>query len=264
MDAKQHLYEEEGAPGWLFTYADLMTLLLVFFVLLFSLSNVESEQFKKAARSLSQALYGEQGANSIVDFQHTAPVAADETEIDAQERLAAKNLADTESTKPSENEVEAQELALDSELEQLSEDITDKLQVSVFSNAVEVGTPKNGKLTLKVKGDVLFEPGSAEFNAQMMTTLDSLVLLLKKNPQYSVKINGHTDNIPIDTPRFPSNWELSAIRATNVLRYMARGGLDLERLAATGYGESIPVASNDDAGGRALNRRLEFVLERTR
>lgn len=264
MDTSKHLYEEEGAPGWLFTYADLMTLLLVFFVLLFSLSNVENEEFEKAARSLSQALYGEEGANSIVDFHHTAPVEADDTEIAAQEKLAAKNRADTKSSKPNENEVEAQELALDSELDRLAEDLTDKFQVSVFNNAVEIGTPKNGRVTLKIKGDVLFEPGVAEFNPEMMTTLDNLVLLLKKNPQYSVKINGHTDNTPIETTRFPSNWELSAIRATNVLRYMARGGLDLERLSATGYGESIPVASNNDAGGRALNRRLEFVLERTK
>lgn len=261
MSAKNDLINEEESGGWIYTFADLMTLLLVFFVLLFSLSSVEVEQFEKAMRSLNQALTGDDGANSIIDLPHDAPV---KTEIpeEIEEVLPATNIAETEAEKPNENEAESQNVVIDSKWASLTDEFSKQVQVSSARNAVEIGTPKDGKMVIKVKGDALFPPGSAEFNAEMMTTIDKLVLLLKKNPDLKVRINGHTDNIPIETSRFPSNWDLSAIRATNVLRYMVRGGIQIDRVSATGYGESIPVASNITIEGRAKNRRLEFVLER--
>lgn len=261
MNSKKTLIEEEEGAGWIYTFADLMTLLLVFFVLLFSLSSVEAERFEKAVRSLNEAFQGDDGANSIIDLPHDAPA---KTEIpeEIEESLPATDIADKEAEKPKENEAESQNVAIDSEWTNLTDELNQQFQIAVASDAVEVGTPKDGKMTIKVKGDVLFPSGSAEFNTEMMTVLDSMVLTLKKNPDLKLSINGHTDNIPIETTRFPSNWDLSAIRATNVLRYMVRGGLDVDRVTATGYGDSVPVSSNATLQGRAENRRLEFVLEK--
>lgn len=260
MRTKQELLDENETGGWIYTFADLMTLLLVFFVLLFSLSSVEAERFEETMRSLNDALKGE-GANSVIDLPHDAPVKTEVPE-EIEEILPAKDLAEQDSDKPTESEVESQNVVVDSEWTRLTDEFNQQFQVAVATDAVEVGTPKDGKLTIKVKGDVLFPAGSADFNAEMMTVLDSLVLTLKKNPDLKLSIQGHTDNIPIETTRFPSNWELSAIRATNVLRYMVRGGLDVDRLTATGYGESVPVADNSTLEGRAQNRRLEFVLQK--
>ncbi|EAR61033.1 OmpA/MotB family protein [Neptuniibacter caesariensis] len=261
MSSKKELIEEEDNAGWIYTFADLMTLLLVFFVLLFSLSSVEVDRFEKAMRSLNDAFQGEDGANSVIELPHEAPVKTEVPE-EIEEVLPATNIADAEGEKPQENEAEFQDIELQTELNRMADEVSQELQAAINSDMAEIGTPKDGKLVISLKGDVVFDPGSAEFHAEMMTTFDSIVLLMKKNPDYKLRINGHTDNIPIQTTRFPSNWDLSAIRATNVLRYMVRGGIDLERVTATGYGESVPLESNRTLEGRAKNRRLEFVLEK--
>ena len=261
MNSKSTLLEESESNDWLYTFADLMTLLLVFFVLLFSLSSVEAERFEVAMRSLNNAFQGESGANSIIDLPHEAPVKT-EVPLEIEEALPAQNLSDNESDKPKENEAEAQNVAIDAEWRKLTDDISQQFQLFLAKDAAEIGTLKDGKVVIKVKGDLLFPSGSAEFNPEMMAVLDSMVLTLKKNPKMKLSIQGHTDNVPIETSRFPSNWDLSAIRATNVLRYMVRGGLDIDRVSATGYGESKPLVLNDSLENREKNRRLEFVLER--
>jgi chemotaxis protein MotB len=92
--------------------------------------------------------------------------------------------------------------------------------------------------------------------------LDALLETLVINPGYKLEIQGHTDDIPISTAQFPSNWELSAVRATTVLRYMVDAGINPKRLTATGYGSSIPLVPNISPENRAINRRIEFVLEK--
>ncbi|WP_067862195.1 OmpA/MotB family protein [Neptuniibacter marinus] len=257
MDSKTTLIEENETADWLYTFADLMTLLLVFFVLLFSLSNIEIERFQIASRSLNEAFQGESGANSIIEFPHEAPVKP-EIPDEIEERLPTSRLSEEEEDKPMENEAEN----LNSSLQSLNDDLAEQLKIDVLNEAVEVGSPKDGKVIIKVSGDLLFPSGSAEFNPEMMSVLDSIVLTLKKNAEIKLSIHGHTDNVPIETARFPSNWDLSAIRATNVLRYLVRGGLEVERVSATGYGDSKPLLPNDSVENRAQNRRLEFVLER--
>nr|WP_269750523.1 OmpA family protein [Neptunomonas qingdaonensis] len=130
------------------------------------------------------------------------------------------------------------------------------------TEAVDIGEPRDGKIRIRVKGSVLFESGKAAFSRQMMPILDALLDKLEQNPEYKMGIQGHTDNVPIETTAFPSNWELSAIRATTVLRYLVRGGIDPERVTATGYGDALPIVPNDTVEQRSENRRIEFVLEK--
>ncbi|WP_339891628.1 OmpA/MotB family protein [Neptuniibacter pectenicola] len=257
MTSKTTLIEENESADWLYTFADLMTLLLVFFVLLFSLSSVEVERFELATRSLNDAFQGGSGANSLIEFPHEAPVKPEVPE-EIEEILPATDLSDDDADKPMENEAEN----LNTALQSLNDEISEQLKLEILNQTVEIGSPKDGKLTIKVSGDLLFPSGSADFKPEMMSVLDSVVLTLKKNPDMKLRIQGHTDDVPIETARFPSNWDLSAIRATNVLRYLVRGGLEVERVSATGYGDSRPLAANDSVENRAKNRRLEFVLER--
>lgn len=261
MNSKRILIEESDSGGWIYTFADLMTLLLVFFVLMFSLSSIEKEKFQEAVRSLNMAFAGETGANSVIDLPHEAPVKSEVPE-EIEEVLPATDIAEEQGEKNAKNDAETQNVAIDAKWKSLSDDLQRQFQVSRASDAVEIGTPKDGRMTIRVQGTVLFPVGSAEYNREMMPMLDSLVLTLKQNPDLRVSIQGHTDDRPIETARFPSNWELSAVRATNVLRYMIRGGISPERVQATGYGDSVPLVENSSEFNRAKNRRLEFVLER--
>jgi len=262
MGTKALLESEAESNEWMLTYADLMTLLLVFFILLFSMSTVENEKFTDAVRSLNMALDGAKGANSVINLEHEAPVKPEIPE-ESEEVLPADNLARTESEQANEAEMDSQNVAIDAEWQRLTDQLESKFQIANATNAVEIGQPKDGKLVVRVKGSALFPSGEAEFHPRMMPMLDGVVQVLRKNPEYKVNIQGHTDNLPIRTVQFPSNWELSAVRATTVLRYFVRGGVEPTRVTATGYGDAIPLVKNDGAKNRAKNRRIEFVLEKT-
>jgi chemotaxis protein MotB len=110
---------------------------------------------------------------------------------------------------------------------------------------------------------VLFNSGSATLNKNALPILDKIARLLFEYPEYNINIKGHTDNVPISTKQFPSNWDLSAIRATTVLKYLIQKGIKPERLTATGYGDVMPLVPNTSAENRAINRRVEFVQEKT-
>ena len=108
---------------------------------------------------------------------------------------------------------------------------------------------------------MLFNSGSADLLPEAGYILSDIVQIIRNNPHYDVDIQGHTDNHPINTAKFASNWELSAIRATTVLRYLIEDGISQERLTATGFADLRPVASNYTPEGRSKNRRVEFVLK---
>ncbi|MGE4418027.1 MAG: flagellar motor protein MotB, partial [Marinobacterium sp.] len=256
---RRELTDDSGSPGWLMTYADLMTLLLVFFVLLFSMSNLEKERFADAMRSFQTAFQrAVSGApNSIVPLEHNAPT-TDSTEINDTILQTPEERPQSDQDSDADQEARALEL----EWQQLTRDMQRAFELMQMQDAVEIGAPKDGKLSLRVKGAALFGSGSAEFNRAMLPMLDALLETLVINPGYKLEIQGHTDDIPISTAQFPSNWELSAVRATTVLRYMVDAGINPKRLTATGYGSSIPLVPNISPENRAINRRIEFVLEK--
>ncbi|SIS89785.1 OmpA/MotB family protein [Neptunomonas antarctica] len=253
---------DESEPGWIVTYADLMTLLLVFFVLLFSISTVKKEQFASTIRSFQLAI-GDSGG-SLVPLPEEIRAPAIEIP-DSLEQNNADQLTPPLAVVEEVQESRAPEIPVvetNKELEYLSNSLKEVFASMGVADAVDVGEPRDGKLRIRVKGAVLFESGDSSFNRQMMPIMDGLLDILEKYPEYKLGIKGHTDNIPIETARFPSNWELSAIRATTVLRYLVRGGIDPERVTATGYGDSLPIGPNDTPEQRSENRRIEFVLEK--
>ena len=120
-------------------------------------------------------------------------------------------------------------------------------------------TPQK-KIVLRVPGLSLFKPGGAKLTSDARPVLDEILKIVKKHGEHKIFIQGHTDDVPIHTKKFDSNWELSAVRATAVLRFFIDKGIDPERLTATGYADIFPVAPNNTKKGRAKNRRVEFVL----
>jgi chemotaxis protein MotB len=131
----------------------------------------------------------------------------------------------------------------------IPQDIKDKVDIIATSSEVN----------LIIKDDVLFDEGSPKLKTQGASVLDRIVQLLSQN-DYPVSVEGHTDNIPIHTAQFPSNWELSTFRATTVTRYFIDHGIAIDRLRAIGYADTHPIADNDSEEGRARNRRVSLVV----
>ncbi len=222
--------------GWLITYADLMTLLLVFFILLYSISSLNMEKFKRAIQSIQVSLGETSPRVGLLDLVNVPESKDQNFTIEDLTGLRARE----------------QDM-----LESLNEVIADKNQgenILVYA--------KGGKITIQIRGAVLFASGSARFNEMAKPILDEIVNIIQSYPEYKANIKGHTDDVPIETVQFPSNWELSAVRATTVLKYLITSGVNPHRLTATGYGELLPLLPNDSTESRATNRRVEFVLEK--
>ncbi len=220
--------DEPGGNEWILTYADLMTLLLVFFVLLFSISSLNTERFKLAVTSIQTSL------------GQSLPPAVD------GEQMGGSGIMD-HPVRPGRPDV----------LDQIQQIIANhRMADHIEAYALE------GKVFIQVSGAVLFDSGRADLNPAGIPVLDEIADIIKRFPDYNVNIKGHTDNVPIQTPYFASNWDLSAIRATTVLKHLIQRGIAPQRLTATGYGDCMPIADNGSEAGRARNRRVEFVLEK--
>lgn len=227
-----------GLPEWLATYGDLVTLLMCFFVLLFAFSSIDAQKFEAVMQS----------------FQGSAGVLAGGKSL-ADGPLVFNGMPESQvSESPQETE----------ELQQIKEQVEKYLEQNNLQANVLVELDARG-LLLRFKDNVLFDSGKADLKPEALKILGFLGNVLSK-PEFAeryIRVEGHTDNVPISTMRFPSNWELSAGRATSVIRYyIETTGFRPDRFTASGYGEYYPVANNDTAEGRAKNRRVDLVILR--
>ena len=276
------LHEDTQENSWIVTYADLVTLLLVFFILLFSVSTIEEDSFAETIDSVKSALKGTgtgsragAGAGSKDDKDstkvETGTVPTDS--LDPSIETGEDQQAPTEEQAPiittpfavvaSESEAIKAGRQNKQDMARVNQAVNELVASTAGGKNAKVSSLDNRKIVINVRGDLFFNAGSAQFKREAMPIMDGIGNILRNKGQYDLSIGGHTDNTPISTNRYPSNWELSAIRATTVLRYFVRGGLSPDRLKATGYGESAPLAANNTEQQRIENRRIEFVLERT-
>ena len=231
-------WEDEPLPGeadggWLIIYLDVMTLMLSLFVLLLAYSTYSEEDYQVLTRTLSNPV--------AVRGQVTAPV---EPVLQKEEQEAAID-------KPAEIETERQ----------LEEQYRSALKSQGLADAVELTVTAN-QVNIQIRESILFELGEAELTGEGEGVLIKLVPLLISASDHTLSIEGHTDSSPIATPQFPSNWELSAQRATGVLRFLLSQGIASERMRAVGYADTQPLAENETDEGRARNRRVSLVLHR--
>jgi chemotaxis protein MotB len=210
------------------TYADMMSLLLTFFVLIVSFSSLQHSKFKQAAQSLQTAF-------GVMPHHETA--------INFDNPVMPRQEYDSE----------------DSEIYYEVRQMESLIQQQGLDRDMEVEVQDNGVL-FRIDAPFLFASGEARLRGESRETLDKLVGFLDQFP-HRVRIEGHTDSVPISSERFPSNWELSAARAVTVARYFQSLGMPPERIAATGYGEYQPIADNTTENGRKLNRRVEIFLQ---
>lgn len=246
--------EEEHGYSWQDTYGDMVTLLLCFFVLLFSFSSINAEKWKQ----LVQAFAGSSGDTEIVAF--------DEITIRNEAIEAIDSMVDTEGRDEEGNE-EEKITGLD-EVNDAFDDLYEKIATYIKIN--ELGSQLSISRTedviiIRFSEMALFNSGEAEILPGNEALVKHVVTIISENIDAieMINIEGHTDNIPISSSRFEDNWDLSTKRATNMLRGVLDTDLiDAEKVSATGYGEYHPVASNDTAEGRAQNRRVDFVLQK--
>ena len=215
-----------GAPTWMVTFADLMSLLLTFFVLLLSFSTMEVVKFRQAMSSIQDA-FGLRSPDDVSDAPSGSTPIADNIGAGLTPEL------------------------LEQQLEEVLE------QVGLQAKGEALKTP-NGVILL-VEGDLMFPSGESELSPETLPLLGGIAKYIMK-VKGRVDVVGHTDNRPISTPVFPSNWELSAARAGQAVRYLVEQGVEPKRLRAIGQAETVPITSNETEEGRARNRRIEFIF----
>ena len=212
---------EEGSPAWMATFADMMSLLLTFFILMYAIAS------QNTSRIMTEVLGTETKSLGVLDLIDKISVQKSLQELTG---LNNPNILD--------------------DIEDVAED-----------SAMAVDT-NEAKVVVRVPGASLFKAGQADLQLSGRPVLDGVIAVIRKYPDYKIHIQGHTDDDPISTEKFPTNWELSAARATAVLRYFFDKGVEPEKMTGTGYADTFPLASNDNDQGRTINRRVEFVLEK--
>jgi chemotaxis protein MotB len=251
MARKKH--HEEGHVNherWLVSYADMITLLMVLFVVLYAMGQTDKNKLDALRTSLQRAFSVEvlrgaeatslKGSTGAAIVPPLVPLAV------TQEVMAV-----TGATVPDPRMVQA--------LNDVREALVQVPVPSDTSGSVDVGASREG-IVISLAGNLLFDSGKSDLKPRGMTLLDTLAERLRTMPN-EIRVEGHTDNIPIATPLYPSNWELSSARATTVARYLGEhDDIAPSRLSAAGFGEFHPVAPNDTREGRARNRRVDLVV----
>ncbi len=233
--------EDEGGGGegggmmrWLITYADLITLLLAFFIVLYAMNRTEQVKFALVAQALAQNF----DSNSIVGSSPGPSI------ITGLSGVAASSTAELQSLNQLQNRIEA------------------ALVKAHVANQVSVTSNERG-VEVSLNATLLFTPGSAVLSAQATGLIELIGQALASVPN-DVEVVGYTDSTPIRTALYPSNWQLSAMRAANVVYVLAKvPGINPSRLSLSGFGRYHPIASNATASGRQLNRRVNILVLRS-
>jgi chemotaxis protein MotB len=227
MVKKNQEAEKENNERWLITYADLITLLLIFFIVLYSMSQINAQKFSELSQSMA-IIFGQTGRSGVLDGGRS--VMPDPSTF--KER---KNLSNTK------------------------EQIKRMIMKNGLEGKITVKKDSRG-LVISIQDTIFFSKGSADLGIQAQDILTSVGQMLAQMPN-AIRIEGHTDNIPIHTQKFYSNWELSIARATSVLHHLLNTShIPPERLSASGYGEYKPIASNKSEIGRRFNRRVDIII----
>lgn len=229
-DRKKPKEQKKGSPAWMTTFSDMMTLLLVFFVLLYSFSEMDLDKFQGFISALQSKLGVLDGGQTITDQSQVSRGSQGEKFNPSNANFA-----------------------------KVMGEVSEYVHQQNLQNEVEMVINERG-LVVRMSGQVLYDLGKAEIKPDGKKILDRIASSLAEIPNQII-VEGHTDNIPISTVNFPSNWELSTTRATNVIKYLIEvHNFEPARLAAAGYSKYRPIKTNDNPQNRAENRRVEVVI----
>jgi len=231
--------EKEGnGERWLLTYSDLITLLMIFFVVMYASSTADTTKYKQLSQSLSVAFSGG-GASIVGNDSSTSVVNSTVTVVDPP--------------------AEATNTTEENTMETIKTNVDNYLKKNGLSSSVSTKIDERG-LEVSLKTSLLFDVGKADVKEASAKKLISIGKILNHVNNY-VRIEGHTDSSPMSNYEFSSNWQLSAIRATNVTELLiAKAGISPKKISAVAYGENRPVATNTTAAGKAKNRTVDIII----
>ncbi|HOI28394.1 MAG TPA: OmpA family protein [Melioribacteraceae bacterium] len=220
VETEDSTFHEDGDKDrYLITYADLITLLLGLFIILYTMSNIDVNKYKGVVSAMGSIFGSESGVTSLKNSSPVIP-------------------------KPS---------------DKLAEDLYRLVEQYNYGNSIRLEQNERG-VTIHILDDILFAPGRAVLNENSKTVLSRIAEVIKSLPN-DIRIEGHTDNVPINTLQYPSNWHLSVDRALSTGYYLIQEeGIMADKVSVVGYAEYRPIASNDDAQSRASNRRVDIVI----
>jgi chemotaxis protein MotB len=237
--------EHENTERWLVSYADFITLLFAFFVVMYSLSSINEGKYRVLSNSLVQAF---RSATSNAEGQ---PIVAPPVVVPGP-AVPPKRASRDKQTEARRQQTAQKMRNMADAIRRVLEPLTRGGQVSVTEGAFGV--------TVEINASVLFAPGEAVLGQEAASALRAVAGVIAP-AEFPIMVEGHTDNKPISNYRFPSNWELSAVRASAVVRLFIENGVPAGRLTAAGYADQRPVAGNDTEAGRARNRRVAIMIE---
>ncbi|RED53171.1 flagellar motor protein MotB [Cohnella lupini] len=250
MSRRRHEpHEEHPDESWLLPYSDLMTLLLALFIVLYAASSVNTSKFEEMSRAFKTAFSSGLG---VLDNGAL-------TEDNKQKRRTDEDLERKDDGKRSREALQQQE---QQNLEELQKELNQYIQKSGLSSQLETQLNQS-ELLITIRDNALFPSGSANIKPDSQKLATAIGHMLQQYPDYEILVTGHTDNQPINTSEFPSNWELSSKRAINFMKILLDNpAFDPKRFSAIGYGEFRPLDSNNSDAGRATNRRVEVSILR--
>ncbi|MCH8619029.1 flagellar motor protein MotD [Undibacterium sp. TS12] len=240
MARKKFHEEHENHERWLVSYADFITLLFAFFVVMYAISSLNEGKYRVLSNSLT-------GAFGKVMTVQPKPVDAQNDQLIKLDPLPLVRARNSEGLRKER-----------AQMTTMAKDILTVLEPLVREGKVKVTQTSRG-ITIEINASLLFAPGDARLNVDSVQALKAIAGVLKVDT-HAIQVEGHTDNLPIKNSIFPSNWELSAVRASTVARLLTENGVDELRVTAVGQGAKLPVSDNETPEGRARNRRVSVTI----
>lgn len=247
MARKKKPEEHVNLERWLVSYADFITLLFAFFVVMYSISSVNEGKYRVMADSIKSALQSDPRTMAPIQFGDPG-ISAEKPRLQDSDRIGKSQSVIEHPNKesPSRGDV--------------VEQVSSSMKALIDKGLISVKTDKNW-IEIEISNSVLFQSGSAKLQPEAIPLLKVMSKILNKFPN-SIQVEGYSDNEPISNQVYPSNWELSAARSASVVRLFERSGVDPERLSVVGYGSTRPIASNKTPEGRNKNRRVVLVINK--
>lgn len=239
MARRSKRIEHDNHDRWLISYADFITLLFAFFVVMYSISSVNVSKYQTFSDSLSMAFSKRPSSVSVSES--------------AQQEQMLKALVDRRTARLGEQQRKMQE-----RMKVVAGGLTQVMSNMINSGLVSVSQTKRG-VVIDISASSLFKTGEAALQPEMLGTLQKVAAVLAKE-SYAIEVEGHTDDVPIKTAQFPSNWELSSARASSMARMLIDNGVLEKRLAVVGLAANQPLAPNDNPVNRAKNRRVTITI----
>ena len=244
MARRHKKVEEDNLDRWLVSYADFITLLFAFFVVMYAISSINEGKYRVLSDTMIAAFNKTPKAKEPIQIGEPTS-----TVVPQKKEEINKTIIPIKKEAPPDSDVR---------MKRIAEDVKNALRPLINNKLIKI---KQDKLWVEVEinTSILFDTGSAVLEDDAVPALRGLAGVLKELPNY-IQVEGHTDNIPIKTPYYPTNWELSASRAASVVRLLSQAGVDPTRLTAVGHGEFKPASSNKTFKGRSQNRRVVVII----